>query len=56
MGTDNIQKWAHINSLIGLKYLDALDEEEEKAFNEFFEKGIIRAHPNGVTYIIRRLP
>ena len=56
MGTERRQKKTHIKSLIGLKYLDALDEEEEKAFNEFLEKGIIRAHPNGVTYTIRRLP
>ena len=53
MGTDNIQKWAHINSLIGLKYLDTLNEGEEKVFNEFLEKEIIRAHPNGVTYTFR---
>ena len=56
MGTERRQKKTHIKSLIGLKYLDTLNEGEEKVFNDFLEKEIIRAHPNGVTYTIRRFP
>lgn len=42
MGTDQIQKWIHINSLIGLKYLNALNPEEEEAFNRAIKEGMIR--------------
>ena len=53
LGTKQTQKSAHVKSLIGLKYLGALNEEEERAFEDYLEKGIIKAHPNGVTYSIR---
>ena len=53
MGTDQIQKWAHINSLIGLKYMNSLNVEEQKVFNELLEQGIIKLHPNEVTYTFR---